>query len=1251
MIKALGHNWGDWNTKIQAKCKEAGSKERTCSRCDKVETQIIPAEGHNTLGTPRIVQPTCITDGYTTAVCSKCYCESGTKTILPATGKHHWEDWVEDQKPTCVEKGKKHRICNVCHKAEFGEINELGHNVQGYRNISATCEEDGYSGVVCSRCGQVMDGAKVYPATGHDWGNWIVDVEPKGDTIGARHRICKKCQKREDDNLWGGIDSYVIHFDGNGNLDGQMEDMKLKYGAWFIVPECDFDYGNGFDCWCTTKDGTGQCYKVGFSDQERGLVTDRSITNITLYAIWNECAVTYHDGISKAPLGKSVMEGHVFLPKGTYKYPSLKIDGLVLKGWSSEPGELIGGKVDYMMGAKNVNKLYTDLYPVYRFSEDNKWAVIYDPNGGTGGPGVKVYDKGKEDITVVGGEPSLTGYTFDGWEYPYKPIDRLYKDSWILPDWFENGNVRLIAKWKYNNRQLILDYGYDGKTDEITIDYDSYKLPDPDDRDGYIFRGWGLNKDTPVYSGGQAYNPDEGTTKLYAVWEPIKFIVEYYDCYTKKLLLREETDCSKNIRGNLCTIKGLNFDGWEETVYRRLPNGSSYNTVKTHKAGAPAVGLDFRSGVVKLYSKYSFIEHDGIWVIYHPNGGDTSPNYSAFSDTQAVKINDGSGMTKAGCKFVGWNSDKAFLSVNGSITTRTKNIMLIAEWKSTITFTLNYAEAPFPEFTAPNWVIPGQVIAVSDFGEPNWPGHYLQGWKDQKGTFYPIYSYYTIPSQNTVMTAVWGDYIYKIYYHNGFSGDLYDVPQDVGIEGTIDYTPPKEVGYKFEGWLTSLPSESPVGREPKYHNGEDRTFSKDLHLYSCFSEECTTSANTITVIYNNKGGEGGPGVVTYTRNANPSFEVSDLEPERKGYKFLGWSKSYYAMSVDFYPKDPCGGYDIPQDGPLTLYAVWGFDHTSDLKAEMQRRFGNVVMPDSYFDYETKLNTWHKVNDYCYFVLKTENEIDSNHVKYMTSTVMIIEFKNGKWSLESIGINQRVPEILSYYVTTHTNDLTGLLVTLGIDALEGIVALISPTAGIIMDVCTANEMIGELYRNYNIIPDFIEELTVSLCTEIVDVIRGNLLDSGVSIEDAEALIVSQYDWIRKECECSATDLANQIIELGGTGLDIVGFSTYLEPLWEKIGIKMSESVKEWNLPAIFEKEKIAFTQGHVVSLVITAIGMVLDFASWELNNTQLDVTGGDQNRALNAFREELLNQGFSQSVYDDFPTLLLKMYKLYYGITD
>ena len=97
--------------------------------------------------------------------------------------------------------------------------------------------------------------------------------------------------------------------------------------------------------------------------------------------------------------------------------------------------------------------------------------------------------------------------------------------------------------------------------------------------------------------------------------------------------------------------------------------------------------------------------------------------------------------------------------------------------------------------------------------------------------------------------------------------------------------------------------------------------------------------------------------------------------------------------------------------------------------------------------------------------------------------------------------------------------------------------------------------------------------------------------------------------------------------------------------------MSESVKEWKLPAIFEKEKIAFTKGHVVSLVITAIGMVLDYASWELNNTQLDVTGGNQNRALNAFREELLNQGFSQSVYDDFPTLLLKMYKLYYGITD
>ena len=41
------HSWGEWTEVTPATCTEAGSKTRTCSGCDEVDTQSVPALGHN----------------------------------------------------------------------------------------------------------------------------------------------------------------------------------------------------------------------------------------------------------------------------------------------------------------------------------------------------------------------------------------------------------------------------------------------------------------------------------------------------------------------------------------------------------------------------------------------------------------------------------------------------------------------------------------------------------------------------------------------------------------------------------------------------------------------------------------------------------------------------------------------------------------------------------------------------------------------------------------------------------------------------------------------------------------------------------------------------------------------------------------------------------------------------------------------------------------------------------------------------
>lgn len=66
--------------------------------------------------------------------------------------------------------------------------------------VPATCTENGYTGYVCTICGYVIKEATIF-ATGHAFGEWIVDQEPTCDVPGSRHRICSVCGETETEEL------------------------------------------------------------------------------------------------------------------------------------------------------------------------------------------------------------------------------------------------------------------------------------------------------------------------------------------------------------------------------------------------------------------------------------------------------------------------------------------------------------------------------------------------------------------------------------------------------------------------------------------------------------------------------------------------------------------------------------------------------------------------------------------------------------------------------------------------------------------------------------------------------------------------------------------------------------------------------------------------------------------------------------------------------------------------------------------
>ena len=106
---------------------------------------------------------------------------------------------IEGTAPTCTETGLTDgAYCTRCDAAAAQEvIPALGHTVVVDEAVAPTCTETGLTaGSHCSACDTVLEAQEVVPATGHTWGEWIVDAEPTEDADGSKHRECA-CGERE----------------------------------------------------------------------------------------------------------------------------------------------------------------------------------------------------------------------------------------------------------------------------------------------------------------------------------------------------------------------------------------------------------------------------------------------------------------------------------------------------------------------------------------------------------------------------------------------------------------------------------------------------------------------------------------------------------------------------------------------------------------------------------------------------------------------------------------------------------------------------------------------------------------------------------------------------------------------------------------------------------------------------------------------------------------------------------------------
>ena len=200
------HNWSDWETVDPATCAKDGLAKRTCSLCNKVETKV-----------------------------------------LPKTGVHLYEDRVVDTEPTCTKEGLKHKTCSVCGDTVTETIAALGHDYHSHRE-EPTCTKDGYVVDICSRCGDEINRA-VLPATGHSYGEWIVDKEPTCTESGTRHKVCSECGDVIAETL-DALGHDLVHHDAKAptctesGYDAYDTCTRCGYSTYHEIPAKGHSYGD-----------------------------------------------------------------------------------------------------------------------------------------------------------------------------------------------------------------------------------------------------------------------------------------------------------------------------------------------------------------------------------------------------------------------------------------------------------------------------------------------------------------------------------------------------------------------------------------------------------------------------------------------------------------------------------------------------------------------------------------------------------------------------------------------------------------------------------------------------------------------------------------------------------------------------------------------------------------------------------------------------------------------------------------------
>ncbi len=196
---------------VEATCDKTGLTEgEKCLTCGEivVEQEIIEAFGHDYVMT--VVEPTCVSNGYTNYTCDICG-YSFNDDEIPMSG-HDYDTVITP--PTCEADGFTTNTCLVCGHSYISDTTPATDHDYVAESFYPTCTEQGYTTYTCCECGASYNDDFTEPY-GHDY--VMIPVAPTCTEQGYNLYVCD-CGDEYKEDFVDMIDhSYVYTESGEGH--------------------------------------------------------------------------------------------------------------------------------------------------------------------------------------------------------------------------------------------------------------------------------------------------------------------------------------------------------------------------------------------------------------------------------------------------------------------------------------------------------------------------------------------------------------------------------------------------------------------------------------------------------------------------------------------------------------------------------------------------------------------------------------------------------------------------------------------------------------------------------------------------------------------------------------------------------------------------------------------------------------------------------------------------------------------------